>query len=129
MPDERWLQRFHDGDRQVIEKCYRDHFETVDRSVSHIVSSADRDTIIHEVFYRLLTRREVRVRFQGGSLGAWLGTVARNQAIDHVRRFGREVSVTPAIAAELAEAEQAAEPTASERALAARMLLEEFRRR
>ena len=45
---------------------------------------------MHEVFYRLLTRRELRENFQGGKLGAWLSRGATNLAIDHRRHARRE---------------------------------------
>jgi RNA polymerase sigma-70 factor (ECF subfamily) len=83
--------------------------------------------VVHEVFYRLLTSREVRAGFRGGSLAAWLTTVARNQAIDHARRFGREETVAPEVAARLAE--RATEgPEGIEDGIDARRLLERFRR-
>src|SRR3569623_438776 len=30
--DDPWLRRFHAGDREVIEDCYREHFATVERA-------------------------------------------------------------------------------------------------
>src|SRR5262245_10909578 len=104
MSDERWIQRFHDGDRKVIEECYRDHFDAVERSVGQVVSGADCETVVHEVFYRVLTSREMRASFQGGSMAAWLGRVARNQAIDHARRSRRVEMVAPELAERLAGA-------------------------
>ena len=125
MTDERWLRRFHDGDRTVIEECYRDHFETVDRSVGGVLAGADKETVVHEVFFRVMTRREVRLGFGGGSFGSWIAAVARNQAIDHLRRSRREEAVAPDVAVRLADSVAAAPADDS---LDARRLVAEFRR-
>ena len=122
--DARWLERFHGGDRVVLEECYREHYATVARSVGAVLSGADQETVVHEVFFRLLTRRDVRAGFEGGSLAAWLGVVARNLAIDHARRHRREPVVAPDTMAALAE--RAAEPPEDD--LDARRLIDRFRR-
>jgi RNA polymerase sigma-70 factor, ECF subfamily len=88
--DDAWLARFHAGDRDVMEECYRSHFVTVERAVGRYVQGVDRETVIHEVFYRLLSTASLRLAFRGGSLAAWLSTVSRNHAIDYARRRGRE---------------------------------------
>jgi RNA polymerase sigma-70 factor (ECF subfamily) len=88
--DDAWLVRFHAGDRDVMEECYRSHFATVERAVGRYVQGVDRETVIHEVFYRLLSTDSLRQAFRGGSLAAWLSTVSRNHAIDYARRRGRE---------------------------------------
>ena len=87
--DSEWLQRFHAGERRAMAECYRDHFDTVDAVVGRFVSGADRETIIHDVFYQLIARRELRENFQGGSFRAWLTTVTKNQTIDYLRRHRR----------------------------------------
>ena len=123
MPED-WLRRFHDGERALMEECYRDHYDTVERAVGRVLASAsDRETAVHEVFLRLLTRRDVREGFGGGSLAAWLGTVARNLAIDCARAWSRERAVAPEDAERLAG--RAAD---EESALEARLAIERFRR-
>jgi RNA polymerase sigma-70 factor (ECF subfamily) len=119
--DSAWLEAFHRGDRTTMERCYRDHFETLEAAIGGILGSADRETVIHEVFSRLVGGAELRRSFQGGSLGAWLATVGRNQAIDYRRRHGRETEL---------DAERPAEPaTVSwQEAADARLLIERFRR-
>jgi RNA polymerase sigma-70 factor (ECF subfamily) len=89
-PDD-WLRRFHDGDRSIIEQIYREHFTSVSRAVALLSSAADRETAIHEIFLRLLTRPALRGAFLGGDFGAWLGVVAHNHAIDCARQRRREV--------------------------------------
>ena len=85
-PENAWLQRFHDGEPRTLAELYRDHFTTVDRAVSRFAQTVDRETIVHEVFFQLVSRPELRRAFRGGQLGPWLSTVARNQAIDYWRR-------------------------------------------
>ena len=116
-----WLERFHAGDRTVLEGCYRDHFHDVDGSVARLLRGADRETIVHEVFFRLLSRPEFRASFTGGSLGAWLSTVARNLATDHLRGLQRQRSVPIEEVAELPAADRL------EEAAEARLLIERFR--
>jgi RNA polymerase sigma-70 factor (ECF subfamily) len=124
MTDEDWLRRFHDGDRAVMEKCYRDHFETVERSVGAVLGGSDKETVVHEVFLRLLTRHEVRAGFRGGSLARWLATVARNHAVDHVRRYAREQAVAPEVVVGLADSASAM----VDESIDARRIIDRFRR-
>jgi len=84
------LARFHQGDRNALEEVYRRHFEGTFASVGSVLSGADRETATHEVFFKLLHSEPFRRSFQGGDLGAWLAVVARNHAIDYVRRRNRE---------------------------------------
>lgn len=88
--EEEWLARFHEGRRATMEEVYREYFATVKRAIGTIVTGADGETVIHELFYRLLARAELRRSFRGGSLAAWLSTVARNQALDFRRRYRNE---------------------------------------
>lgn len=90
--DAAWLDRFHRGDPQTMEECYRRHFATVQRAIRDILSREDGETIIHEVFSRLIAAPELRRSFRGGAFGAWIATVGRNLAVDYRRRLGREVS-------------------------------------
>lgn len=78
-----------------MEHCYRQHFVDVERAAARYVSGADRENVVHEVFYRLLRDDSLRSGFQGGSLGAWLHRVAQRQALDYLRAQGREIVVEP----------------------------------
>jgi len=89
------LAAFHRGDAAAIERCYRDYFDVVERVLRPLLGSADRETVIHEVFSRLMSNADLRRSFQGGSMSAWLATVTRNQGIDYVRRLRREVELPP----------------------------------
>jgi RNA polymerase sigma-70 factor (ECF subfamily) len=88
--DEDWLAEFHSGERPVLERCYREHFQTVSSAVGRVLQGADRETVIHEVFLRLMTDEALRRNFSGGSLRAWLTKVARNHARDYQRHRNRE---------------------------------------
>jgi RNA polymerase sigma-70 factor (ECF subfamily) len=123
---DRWLVDFHAGNRPVLERCYRELYPTVQRAVGRVLTSADQETVIHEVFYRLISREELRRSFRGGSLKAWLGTVAYHQALEYVRRQQREQGAIEQ-ARELGAGEgEAAEASTAE--TEARMLVERFRR-
>src|SRR3954467_197711 len=87
-----WLEAFHGGERALLEACYRRHFGVVQRAARAVLGAADTETVIHEVFSQLIGRPEMRRSFHGGSLAAWLTTVARNQALQYQRKVGREVA-------------------------------------
>ena len=122
--EDAWLRAFHAGDRDCLERCYRQHLDTVDRAVAAVVpSGADRETLVHEVFFRLLNEETLRQKFRGGSFAAWLRVVARNQAIDYARRRRLEVRISDDAAA---PAESTAEPEL-EQTIDVRLTLERFR--
>jgi RNA polymerase sigma-70 factor (ECF subfamily) len=122
--EDAWLRAFHAGERGCLERCYRQQLGAVDRAVAAIVASgADRETLVHEVFFRLLNEETLRRKFRGGSFAAWLRVVARNQAIDYARRRRLEVRI-PDDAAGPAEA--TAEPEL-EQTIDVRLTLERFR--
>ena len=121
--DVQWLAGFHAGRRAHLERCYRECFPTVQRAVGRVLSGADQETVVHEVFYRLLSREELRRSFQGGDLKAWLATVAVHVATDFVRRRQCEQR---ALSTVRAEAQQSMPEPASEAAEAQR-LVERFR--
>ncbi len=98
-----WLADFHAGQRALLERCYRECYPTVHRAVGRVLSGPDQETVVHEVFYRLLSREELRRGFQGGNLHGWLATVAVHLATDHVRRQQRERHVLATVQAESAQ--------------------------
>jgi RNA polymerase sigma-70 factor (ECF subfamily) len=119
---ETWLRAFHAGDRAAMTSLYHEHFATVAAAVGRVLTGADKETVIHEVFFKLIASQDERRRFQGGSFGAWIATVARNQAIDHLRRHRRELAMTPE---EIGD-RLGADPGPSDEATA-RVLIERFR--
>ena len=84
-----WLRAFHAGERACLEQCDRANFDMVDQVVGRIVTGTDRETLVHEIFFRLINEEPLRRGLAGGSFGAWLRVVARNQAIDYARRRRR----------------------------------------
>jgi RNA polymerase sigma-70 factor, ECF subfamily len=92
-PPDAEQEAFHAGAPACMERCYLEHFDTVDRAVGAVLHGPDREDVVHEVFFRLLSDEGLRRGFRGGSLGAWLRVVARNQAIDYTRRRRPEVAL------------------------------------
>jgi RNA polymerase sigma-70 factor (ECF subfamily) len=91
-----WLAAFHAGDRACLGACYEDHFDLVERAVGAILRGADRENVVHEVFFRLLDDVGLRASFRGGAFPAWLRVVARNEAIDYARKRRPEVALPDA---------------------------------
>lgn len=118
-----WLDLFHAGQRSVIEQCYRENYEMVTRAIGRLLEDPDKETVIHEVFLRVLTKPELRRNFRGGSVGAWLARLAINQAYDFRRRARRDVATSLESAAPLDSP-----PMALERRAEARLMVERFRR-
>lgn len=116
-----WLEAFHEGRKTAMSDVYHDHFATVEAAVGRVLSGADKETVIHEVFFKLIDSADQRRHFQGGSFGAWIATVARNQAIDHARRRGRELSMSAELFPDRPDAAHGNE------AAGARVLIERFR--
>jgi len=85
-----WLERFHAGDRGVLDDVYRRHLDAVHRSAAGVLGGADLETVVHEVFFKVMSNQDLRRTFHGGDLAAWLVVVARHHAIDYARRRGRE---------------------------------------
>jgi RNA polymerase sigma-70 factor (ECF subfamily) len=125
--DTPWLDRFHAGEREVLDECYRNHFRVVETAVGHVLRGADKETVIHDVFLQLLARPELRRGFTGGSFAAWLATIARHQAIDFWRRYRREHSLEQ-LASRNAPGEPVQPVEPLERTVEARLLIDRFRR-
>jgi RNA polymerase sigma-70 factor (ECF subfamily) len=88
--DDHWTRDFHTGKSATMAGVYREHFETVRAAVATILFGADCETVVHEVFFRLLSNESLRHSYQSGAFAGWLFTVAKNQAIDYARRRARE---------------------------------------
>ena len=81
--------------------------------------------MVHEVFLKLLADEEVRRSFRDGAFGAWLVTVARNQARAFLNKYRKEQLVEPEVLAGLA----GGHTDAHEARFELRKLVEEFQRR
>ena len=121
-----WLRAFHAGERACLERCYKEHLDTVAQAVGGVVRGADRETLVHEVFFRLLSDPSLRHSFHGGAFPSWLRVVARNQAIDYARRRCLEVRLTDA-AGGGAPADVVFDPSPLEAQFDVRWTLERFR--
>jgi RNA polymerase sigma factor (sigma-70 family) len=95
---------------------YRAHWRMLHGIARRLVGPVEADAVVQDVFLDLLRKQELRERFLGGAVGAWLGEVTRRKALEHLRRLGREVP-TDDVAAD------AASPEAD---LTARNLVERF---
>lgn len=133
--DPGWLDSFHRGEARAIEGCYRRYFTTIKRAIGSLLGPADRETVIHELFSRLIADEALRRSFQPvreGSLPAWLARVARNRAIDFRRRLAREATLPGNILASGAEAGAGGgHPGGTGEwsgSIDARLLVEQFRR-
>src|ERR1700722_1658704 len=119
-----WLDEFHACSKAAMTELFVDHFASVARSVGQVLGGADKETAIHEVFCRILSDAPMRASFRGGSLRAWLSTIARNHAIDYRRRQRRE---RPSGTAEDVHEGEAQEATSFETSMEARDLVARFR--
>ncbi|WP_426756058.1 RNA polymerase sigma factor [Myxococcus sp. Y35] len=119
-----WLARFHAGDARVLNACYRDHFDTVYRAAARVLPAVDAETVVHDVFLRLVSDGAARRSFQGGSLAGWLHTLSYNLAVDRVRRQRRESDALAQLAVETSASE---DPSPPEPGLDASLLLDRFR--
>jgi len=103
-PEQRWLDRFHAGERELMQECYEQHFDAVMRAAGRVLRGADQENVVHDVFLRMISEPEFRKGFGGGSFRSWITTVARNRAIDYARKHARERAVEPEQAERLAGA-------------------------
>ena len=120
-PVDRWTLDFQRGTKAIFESIYREYFLVVEHAVGRILTGADKETVIHDVFCRIMSNSAVRERFRGGSFPAWLSTLARNQAVDFHRRRRLEQPVGTGPEAARQQVRGSFEPQAM-----ARLLLQRF---
>ena len=102
----RWLERFHAGHRETMEDLYQEYFSTVENTVSKYLTGLDMENVVHEVFFKILSDRHTRTSFNGGSMSQWIIVVARNLAIDYLRRDKHEKPIDPQLVEMMADREQ-----------------------
>jgi RNA polymerase sigma-70 factor (ECF subfamily) len=100
-----------------LERVYRAHRNALLRVAQRLVGVVEAESVIQEVFVELLRNAELRARFVGGSLGAWLSEIARRKGLEYLRRHGREIP---------SEAAQERGGPSPEPHLVARQLVERF---
>jgi RNA polymerase sigma factor (sigma-70 family) len=110
------VEAFWAGQVARLERIYREHRRSLERVATRYVGAAEAESVLQDVFVEVIRSAEMRRRFTGGSLGAWLAEVTRRKALEHLRRTRRPIP---------AEAEQPASTTA-EPVLLARDLVQRF---
>lgn len=110
------LEAFWAGQLPRLERIYREHRRALERVAARYVGGAEAESVLQDVFVEIIRSGEMRRRFTGGSLGAWLAEITRRKAFEHLRRTHRPVP---------AEAEPPAS-TAEEPGLLARDIVERF---
>tara|TARA_Y100001934_G_C12056709_1_gene633342 strand:+ start:128 stop:685 length:558 start_codon:yes stop_codon:yes gene_type:complete len=88
--DEQWLKRFHAGDPALISEVYREHFDAASAAVARYLRGPDGETVVQDIFLKMVSDQHFRENFKGGGFRAWLNTVARNRAIDFIRKHRHE---------------------------------------
>ena len=81
-------RRFLDGDDKGLEEIVRDHKDGLILFLLGFIGDfSTAEDLMQETFFRLITRRP---RFQAQhSFKTWLYTIARNLAVDHLRKTSR----------------------------------------
>jgi len=84
--DADWMDRLAQGDSGAFETLY-DRYASLVYSISLRISRqpTSAEEIVQDVFL-LLWRNAARYQASRGPLGPWLATVARNRALDYLRR-------------------------------------------
>jgi RNA polymerase sigma factor (sigma-70 family) len=85
------LSAFHEGQEDVISQIYIKHSAALLREVRGYTGPAEAESVVHDVFVELLRNRDLRGRFTGGALFAWLRQIARMKTFEHLRRSRRQV--------------------------------------
>jgi RNA polymerase sigma factor (sigma-70 family) len=67
---------------------YRAHARRLLGTARAIVGPAEAESVVHETFVELIRNQDLRRRFTGGSIEAWLGAIARRKSLEHLRRRG-----------------------------------------
>jgi len=104
------LDRFVSGDQDAFERLFRDFEHDVYRWILRIVRDTHAaDDVLVEAFWRAYRGR---ARFDASrSFGAWIRRIARNAALDYLRKVRPEDARTPAV-------ESLSAPTGTDPALA-----------
>ena len=105
LDDESLRALFHAGDRALMGRLYQESYQGVEAAVGCVLRGADRETVVQELYLRLLDRPNLRRNFAGGSIHAWLATLAHNLAVDYWRRHRRETSLAEDAVPVLADAQ------------------------
>jgi RNA polymerase sigma factor (sigma-70 family) len=83
------LAAFHAGRADVVQGIYVTHGPALLRTIRAIAGPAEAEALVHDIFVDLLRNAELRARFQGGALLAWLRQIARLKSFEQRRRSAR----------------------------------------
>jgi RNA polymerase sigma-70 factor (ECF subfamily) len=76
-----------------LAEIYRQHRADLLRVARRLVGLVEAESVIQEVFVELLRNPQLRERFLGGSLRAWLREITRRKGLEYLRRHGREIPI------------------------------------
>lgn len=85
------LAAFHAGRAEAVHAVYVKHGPALLRAVRAMAGPAEAEAVVHDVFVELMLNAELRARFTGGALLAWLRQIARLKTLEHLRRIKRPV--------------------------------------
>jgi RNA polymerase sigma factor (sigma-70 family) len=85
------VDAFHEGRQEIVRQIYLDYGVQLLRDLRAFTGPAEAEAVVHDVFVELLRNRDLRSRFKGGALLAWLRQIARLKAFEHLRRVRRDV--------------------------------------
>jgi RNA polymerase sigma-70 factor (ECF subfamily) len=113
------LRRFRAGDAEALRKVYWAYVARVEsvvrRTFAHasrggpVAAGVDLPDVVQEVFVRAFSESARRAYDGAREYAPFLMTIARNAAVDHLRRSGHEFQVSPERLARLVEENFAAE--------------------
>ena len=91
MQEERGLvERAQRGDGEAFARLYEENFDRIYRYIAlRVGSGADAEDLTAQVFLKAW-ESIASFRWRGVSFSAWLFRIARNLAIDHLRKEGRK---------------------------------------
>jgi RNA polymerase sigma-70 factor (ECF subfamily) len=88
----RLIERVREGDREAFAALYERHVDVVRRYARSRAGCPElAEDLVSETFLRALRRIET---FSGGSLEAWLTSIARNLLLDHYKSSATRLEVT-----------------------------------
>jgi RNA polymerase sigma factor (sigma-70 family) len=110
------LAAFHAGSAEAIRRIYLEHGAALLRDLRRHTGSAEAESVVHDVFVELLRNQDLRSRFLGGTMRAWLRQIGRMKCLEHLRR------ARPRDGREWADGQASPEPELEARDLLRRLL-------
>ena len=94
------LDAFWRGEIGTLEEVYRSNARRMLATAGRVVGPVEAEAVVQDVFVEIIRNAELRRRFAGGQLGAWLAEIARRKGLEHRRRTGWTMQRNTATAAE-----------------------------